>query len=125
MIEPDHKCVVRKSRENREETQSWHNRPQSYIILSGSPTKSEHFLRGKPRPQYSSEPDLQWRSGFCMVKAFTSPGALHALLHLIFPSDCAVCRTPLRHEGIPFICQACWTRLSPLPGPCCPQCGQP
>lgn len=60
-----------------------------------------------------------------MVKAFTPQGALHALLHLIFPSDCAVCRTPLRHEGIPFICQACWATLSLLSGPCCPQCGQP
>ncbi|MGD9851300.1 MAG: double zinc ribbon domain-containing protein [Nitrospirales bacterium] len=60
-----------------------------------------------------------------MVKAFTSQSALHALLHLIFPSDCAVCHVPLRHEGIPFICRTCWATLSLLPSPCCPQCGQP
>ncbi len=59
-----------------------------------------------------------------MVKAFTAQDAVTALLHLIFPSDCAVCHIPLRREGIPFICQACWTGLSPLSGPCCPQCGQ-
>ena len=60
-----------------------------------------------------------------MVKAFTPQDAVTALLHLIFPSDCAVCHIPLRHEGVPFICQACWTGLAPLSGPCCPQCGQP
>lgn len=60
-----------------------------------------------------------------MVNAFTTQNAVTALLQLIFPSECAVCRIPLRREGIPFICAACWAGLTPLSGPCCPRCGQP
>jgi len=60
-----------------------------------------------------------------MIQTSFSRQILQGLLHLVFPSDCAICQTPLRHEGIPFICQSCWEKLSPLPGPFCPQCGRP
>ena len=50
---------------------------------------------------------------------------VQALIHLVFPSGCASCQTPLWQTSIPFFCQSCWGKLSLLPEPYCPQCGRP
>ncbi len=55
----------------------------------------------------------------------TSYPMLQTLLTLLFPSDCSICLRPLTREGVPFICQPCWSRLAPLSGPFCPRCGRP
>ncbi len=50
---------------------------------------------------------------------------LRTFLHVIFPSTCANCKTPLWDDPVPFVCQACWETVTPISGPCCPHCGGP
>ena len=57
---------------------------------------------------------------------FSSPSSfLRKFLHVLFPAACAHCETPLWDDPIPFVCEACWTKLVPIPSPCCPHCGGP
>ncbi len=60
-----------------------------------------------------------------MTRFFSPPFFLRQFLHIIFPTSCASCHTPLRDDPIPFICRTCWKTLLPISGPCCPHCGGP
>ena len=61
-----------------------------------------------------------------LMTQFSSPSSfLRKFLHVLFPAACAHCETPLWDDPIPFVCEACWTRLVPIPSPCCPHCGGP
>ena len=55
----------------------------------------------------------------------STPSLLRKFLHIIFPAICAACDTPLWDDPVPSVCQACWTTIVPIPGPCCPHCGGP
>jgi len=60
------------------------------------------------------------------MPSFASPSSfLHKALHLLFPTPCASCSVSLWDDPVPFFCQACWARLIPISGPCCPHCGGP
>ncbi len=60
------------------------------------------------------------------MRYFPSPSSfLRTVLHVIFPSTCANCKTPLWNDPVPFVCQACWETVIPISGPCCPHCGGP
>lgn len=60
-----------------------------------------------------------------MTQFFSPPSFLRQFLHIIFPTSCASCQTPLRDDPVPFICRTCWETLLPISGPCCPHCGGP
>ena len=61
-----------------------------------------------------------------LMTQFSSPSSfLRKFLHVLFPAACAHCETPLWDDPIPFVCEACWTKLVPIPSPCCPHCGGP
>ena len=57
----------------------------------------------------------------------TISGLLRCLLHTIFPTNCATatCGDALWDDPIPFFCQRCWSRISPIPSPVCPRCARP
>ena len=57
---------------------------------------------------------------------FPSPKSLlRIFLHVLFPTTCARCNTPLWDDPVPFVCRACWDTVVPISGPCCPHCGGP
>lgn len=51
--------------------------------------------------------------------------AIHTLLDFLFPSECRICRKPVRESSTPFFCAACWSGIKFLDGPSCPRCGEP
>jgi len=60
-----------------------------------------------------------------MTPFSSTPSFLRKVLHVIFPTLCASCQTPLWDDPVPFFCQACWDTLKPIPSPVCPRCGRP
>ncbi|MEX0828947.1 MAG: ComF family protein [Nitrospirales bacterium] len=60
-----------------------------------------------------------------MTEFFSPHSFLRTFLHVIFPSQCASCKTPLWDDPVPFVCRACWETVVPISGPCCPHCGGP
>ncbi|MEW6245154.1 MAG: ComF family protein [Nitrospirota bacterium] len=46
-------------------------------------------------------------------------------LNTLLPVECAVCRTPLTDDPVPFFCRRCWSAIEPFHGPSCPRCHQP
>ena len=60
------------------------------------------------------------------MRHFSFPSSfLRTFLHLLFPSTCAHCKTPLWDDPVPFVCRACWETVIPISEPCCPHCGGP
>ena len=59
------------------------------------------------------------------------PGVLGVLglcrlaLRAMLPIDCIACARPLRMDSIPYVCDACWDRITPISGPRCARCDQP
>lgn len=51
-------------------------------------------------------------------------GVWDALLSLLYPPHCLVCRTPLE-EAAEGLCPGCWRRLQVIDGPVCGRCGCP
>ena len=60
-----------------------------------------------------------------MGRFFSPSSCLRKFLHVIFPSTCVNCHTPLWDDPVPFVCQGCWERVTPFTEPCCPHCGGP
>jgi ComF family protein len=60
-----------------------------------------------------------------MALPFSATPFLRKLLHVIFPTACAVCQKPLWEDPVPFFCRQCWDKLQPIPRPVCPRCGRP
>lgn len=50
---------------------------------------------------------------------------LRTLLHVMFPTACAVCQQALWEDPVPYFCRQCWGTLKPIPPPVCPRCGGP
>ncbi len=50
---------------------------------------------------------------------------LRRLLHTVFPTPCRLCGQALRDDPIPFFCQPCWSRITPIRLPTCPRCACP
>jgi ComF family protein len=48
-----------------------------------------------------------------------------AVLNLLFPMECALCRRPVLERRWGAACPDCWARLEPVQPPFCPQCGLP
>ncbi len=48
-----------------------------------------------------------------------------ALLNLVFPPECVLCRTPMTDAAEPVICLECIEELREPPDPICNQCGRP
>ncbi|GIW54250.1 MAG: amidophosphoribosyltransferase [Nitrospiraceae bacterium] len=46
-------------------------------------------------------------------------------LNALLPVECAVCRTSLTDDPVPFFCRRCWSAIEPFHGPSCPRCHQP
>ncbi len=52
-------------------------------------------------------------------------GAADALLSVVFPTPCRICRQPLSTAGRVPVCSACLDSLRRIRGAVCPQCGRP
>lgn len=50
---------------------------------------------------------------------------LRRLLHAVLPMPCRLCGQALRDDPVPFFCQPCWSRITPIHSPTCPRCGRP
>ena len=50
---------------------------------------------------------------------------LDAILNLLFPVSCVLCRTVVKQRRWGAACPGCWSQLTPVPAPICPQCGMP
>jgi ComF family protein len=48
---------------------------------------------------------------------------IDAVLNLLFPVSCVLCRLPVRERRWGAACPDCWARLEPVEPPFCPQCG--
>ena len=46
-------------------------------------------------------------------------------LRAVLPADCISCAQPLRMDGTPYFCNACWAGITPISGPRCSRCDQP
>ncbi len=58
------------------------------------------------------------------MKSMTSR-FLRRLLHTVFPMNCRMCHNSLGDDPIPFFCQPCWNRITPILSPTCPRCSYP
>lgn len=52
-------------------------------------------------------------------------GLCRLALRAILPVDCLSCARPLRTDPIPYVCDACWTRITPISEPRCACCDRP
>jgi ComF family protein len=50
---------------------------------------------------------------------------LDAILNLLFPVSCVICRNKVLERRWSAACPACWSRLTPITPPICNQCGMP
>ena len=50
---------------------------------------------------------------------------IDAILNLLFPVSCVLCGAQVLERRWGAACPACWSKLSPVKPPCCPQCGLP
>jgi ComF family protein len=48
---------------------------------------------------------------------------IDAVLNLLFPVSCVLCRLPVRERRWGAACPDCWSRLEPVAPPFCPKCG--
>ena len=48
---------------------------------------------------------------------------IDAILNLLFPVSCVICRDVVLDRRWGAACPECWSRLTPLAPPICPQCG--
>ncbi len=56
---------------------------------------------------------------------YSWPPLAHGVLQLLFPSACAVCRTPHESRHGDIVCGVCLNRVVPLTHPLCSRCGHP
>ena len=52
-------------------------------------------------------------------------GLCRLALRTVLPVDCMTCRRPLRRDSIPYFCDACWARITPISRPRCVSCDHP
>jgi len=50
---------------------------------------------------------------------------LDAILNLLFPLACILCKAQVRERRWGPVCPPCWSRMQRLQPPFCPQCGMP
>lgn len=50
---------------------------------------------------------------------------IDAILNLVFPQSCVLCKARIFQRRWSVACPECWSKLEPLPQPFCPQCGMP
>jgi ComF family protein len=50
---------------------------------------------------------------------------IDAILNLLFPTFCILCRSQVLERKWAAACPGCWSKLEPLPQPACSQCGEP
>jgi ComF family protein len=50
---------------------------------------------------------------------------IDAILNLLFPVSCILCRALVLERRFAAVCPDCWARLKPVEPPLCTQCGEP
>jgi ComF family protein len=50
---------------------------------------------------------------------------IDSILNILFPVSCVICGSAVQERKWGAACPRCWSNLTPVPRPICPQCGDP